>query len=93
MVETNLLTPDAPALLRANFAVFRALCLTYQAEKGAWTSLFCAASPNMMARQSGGYFEVFGRLGEPWWLSGHAKDEKLAARLDKWMREAMRTWV
>ena len=79
--------------LRVSVVVFRALRLSYPAEKGAWTSLFCAAGPTMTAQQSGGYFELFGRLGEPWWLSAHAKDEKLAARLDEWTREAMKQWL
>jgi hypothetical protein len=49
----------------------------------------------MKVEQSGMYFEIFRRFGEPRWQSDAAKDRKLAERLDEWTGELMRKegWV
>jgi hypothetical protein len=44
----------------------------------------------MKAEQSGTYFEIFRRFGEPRWQSGAAKDGKLIERLEEWTKEAVR---
>ncbi|GAW27409.1 putative short chain dehydrogenase protein [Rosellinia necatrix] len=98
IVETNLAAPAEASGGPATSGVFslvRLLGLAWPADKGAWTSLFCAAGPGMTAAQSGGYFDVFRRCGEPWWLSAAAKDAGLAERLDGWTRDLMRKegWV
>ncbi|KAI1334995.1 NAD(P)-binding protein [Xylariaceae sp. FL0016] len=69
--------------------------LCYPADKGAWTSLFCAASQDMESKQSGAYLEIHRRFGEPCWQSSAAKDEKLAERLEGWTTDVMRKkgWV
>ncbi|KAH8747802.1 hypothetical protein BGZ57DRAFT_916509 [Hyaloscypha finlandica] len=86
LVETNLATV---------FSVLRMFGLMWPADKGSWSSLFCAASPDMKAEQSGTYFEIFRRFGEPRWQSGAAKDGKLAETLEEWTGEVMRKggWV
>ncbi|KAK7755759.1 hypothetical protein SLS62_002372 [Diatrype stigma] len=97
LVETNLVTPaEGPGWDMATvFSGLRKFGLMYPADKGSWTSLCCAASPDMKAEQSGDYCEIFRRCGEPRWQSGPAKDGKLAERLEAWTREAMRKegWV
>ncbi|KAI1109343.1 NAD(P)-binding protein [Nemania sp. NC0429] len=77
------------------FSLLRKLGFFFTADKGSWTSLFLAASRDMKPEQSGGYFELFNRLGEPSWQSGPAKDPKLAERLEEWTGEVMRKegWV
>jgi len=62
------------------------------ADRGSWTSVFCAASPEMRKESSGTYFQ---RVAEPGWQSGRAKDMVLAVRLEDWTREEMKKegWV
>ncbi|KAJ5689517.1 hypothetical protein N7462_003909 [Penicillium macrosclerotiorum] len=99
MVETNLASAlqesESGLGMTSIFSVARRLGLIFPAEKGSWTSLFCAASPEMTAEQSGMYREIFRRFGEPWWQSGAAKNEELAEQLENWTMEAMKKegWV
>ncbi|KAK4549837.1 hypothetical protein LTR36_005138 [Oleoguttula mirabilis] len=97
LVETNLATSVAESGLGMTvvFSVLRMSGLMSSPEKGSWTSLFCAASQDMKAEQSGKYFEIFRRLGEPRCQSSAAKDGKLAERLEEWTGEVMREegWV
>lgn len=97
MVETNLASSveDTGSIMMWFFSIVRWLGLIWPADKGSWNSLFCAASCDMKAEQSGGYMENFGRFGEPWWQSGAAKDEKLAESLEEWTGELMRKqgWI
>lgn len=97
VVETSLATPvkESGSSVMTIFSALRIFGFTYPADKGSWTSLFLAASRDMKAEQSGGYFEIHGRLGEPWWQSSAAKDGKLAERLEEWTGEVMRKegWV
>lgn len=97
MVETNLSTPvvESGSGMKNVFSVLRMFGLICPADKGSWTSLFCAASQDMKAEQSGTYLEIFQRCGEPRWQSGAAKDEKLAEKLEEWTEEVMRKegWV
>jgi hypothetical protein len=76
-------------------SVLRMVGMIWPADKGSYTSLFCVASEDMEAEQSGGYFEIFKRFGEPWWQSGPAKDAKLGEKLEEYTREVMRKegWV
>lgn len=97
IVDTNLATSvsESGSTIMSIFSVLRTFGFMYSADKGSGTSLFCAASRDMKAEQSGEYFEIFRRCGEPWWQSGAAKDENLAERLEEWTGEAMRRegWV
>ncbi|KAI0478168.1 hypothetical protein F4859DRAFT_49003 [Xylaria cf. heliscus] len=97
LVDTNLATTlgESGSGATTVFSVLRTLGFFMSADKGSWTSLFCAASKDMKAEQSGTYFEIFRRFGEPKWQSGPAKDEKLAERLEGWTGEVMRKegWV
>ncbi|OBT69659.1 hypothetical protein VE03_00977 [Pseudogymnoascus sp. 23342-1-I1] len=91
MVETNLANSlgESGSPMSSIFSVFRMFGLVWPADKGSYTSLFCAASQDMTPEQSGTYQEIWKRCGEPKWQSGAAKDEKLAERLDEWTRQAM----
>lgn len=88
VVETNLATSVGNSVSIV-LSVMRMVGLVYPADKGSWTSLFCAASWDMTAEQSGTYMEISKRCGEPTWQSGPAKDESLAERLEEWTRGAM----
>ncbi|KAJ4171023.1 hypothetical protein NW754_007166 [Fusarium falciforme] len=83
---------EIPTLLRQFFSVFGALGGRVDGDKGAWTSVFCVASPDMKESQSGTYFQ---RTAEAGWQSRLAKDEKLAEKLEEWTKEEMRKggWV
>lgn len=61
-------------------------------DTGAWTSVFCAASPDMKKEQSGTYFERIAKAG---WQSPSAKSMVLAERLEKWTQERMKKegWI
>ncbi|KAM0469993.1 hypothetical protein ACHAPX_010177 [Trichoderma viride] len=78
--------------LRMIFAMFGFMGARFDNDKGAWTSLFCAASPQMKANQSGTYFQ---RIAEAGRESAIAKDMKLAERLYQWTKEIMKKegWV
>ncbi|KAH7323078.1 hypothetical protein B0I35DRAFT_450228 [Stachybotrys elegans] len=55
-------------------------------DKGAWTSVYCVASPEMKREHSGHYFERIAQLGSE---SAKAKDMALAEKLDEWTRKEM----
>ena len=97
VVETNLAgsLEESGSMFVNAVNVMRFFGMTYTAEKGAYTSLYCAASQDMKADQSGDYVEIHGRFGEPKCQSGAAKDDKLAEKLDIWTGELMRRegWV
>ncbi|KAK7974505.1 hypothetical protein PG989_016353 [Apiospora arundinis] len=96
IVSTNLTSAsELGAGTKGTLSVFGMLGMIYPSDKGAWTSLFCVASQEMKADQSGGYFEIHGRFGEPCWQSAAAKDAELADRLEGWTRETMKKegWV
>ncbi|KAG4439247.1 hypothetical protein IFR05_005285 [Cadophora sp. M221] len=97
LVETNLATSVAGpgSGMTSVLSVLRTFGLMYTADKGSWSSVFCAASRDMKAEQSGTYIEISKRFGEPWWQSSAAKDGKLAEKLEQWTGEAMRKegWV
>ncbi|KAK0111161.1 hypothetical protein ONS95_001538 [Cadophora gregata] len=97
LVETNLANSvaESGSLLTKVLPIVRMVGLTLTADKGSWSSLFGVASPDMKAEESGMYFEVFKRLGEPWWQSGDAKNAELAEKLEVWTKEIMKKegWV
>ncbi|KAI0101005.1 hypothetical protein GGR51DRAFT_551168 [Nemania sp. FL0031] len=97
LVETNLAASvgESGSGMMNVFSVLRTFGLVWPADKGSWSNLFCVASPDMKAEQSGSYVEISGRFGEPKWQSGAAKDKKLAERLDGWTRNIMNKegWV
>ncbi|KAL3446179.1 hypothetical protein BJX65DRAFT_279627 [Aspergillus insuetus] len=99
IVETNLSSSVDKSSSGSSFlgivSIARMLGLVWSADKGSWNSLFCVAGGDMESSQSGGYLEVFGRCGEPWWQSAAAKDAKLSERLEGWTEEVMRGegWV
>lgn len=94
LVKSNLGTrAELPAFMKALIAPYRWVGGDIDADQGAWTSLFCAASPAMRREDCGKYWQ---RLADPnGWQSGLAKDVKLAGKLEEWTREEMRKggWV
>ncbi|KAJ4009646.1 hypothetical protein NW752_009233 [Fusarium irregulare] len=91
LVETNLATTvDTAEKGMLNLVgALRCFRMLWSADKGSWNSLYCAASPDMKAEQSGQYLEIYHRFGEPWWESGFAKNADLAKKLEDWTRETM----
>jgi NAD(P)-dependent dehydrogenase (short-subunit alcohol dehydrogenase family) len=93
LVKSNLAANvEAGVLLKAIVVVAKVIVGAYDTDKGAWTSVFCVASPEMKKEQSGTYFQ---RIAEPGWQSGLAKNMKLAEKLEEWTRADMRKsgWV
>jgi hypothetical protein len=64
------------------------------ADKGSWTSVFCAASPEMRIEQSGTYFQRFAEAVAEW-HGGMAKNMDLTAKLEERTQEEMKRegWV
>jgi NAD(P)-dependent dehydrogenase (short-subunit alcohol dehydrogenase family) len=87
LVESNLGTrAETPKIMSTIISILGAMGGRVNADKGSWTSVFCAASPQMKKEQSGEYFQ---RIAEPGWQSKMAKDVKLADELETWTRKAM----
>jgi NAD(P)-dependent dehydrogenase (short-subunit alcohol dehydrogenase family) len=97
LVETNLAdgVSASGSGMTPVLSVLRMVGMIWPPDKGSYTSLFCVASQDMKAEQSGGYFEIFNRCGEPKWQSGPAKDAQLREKLEEYTREVMRKegWV
>ncbi|OBT58832.1 hypothetical protein VE04_01358 [Pseudogymnoascus sp. 24MN13] len=91
VVDTNLATSveESGTGISSLLSIMRMVGLIWPADKGSWNSVFCAASQDMTAEQSGAYMEIFKRFGELRCQSGAAKDEQLAERLEEWTRVAM----
>ena len=60
----------------------------WPADKGSWTSLYCVASPEMKAENSGVYFERIAKAGGM--QSAKSNDMKLAEKLEDWTRKEMK---
>lgn len=85
LVESNLGTKaEIPKIMSSLVSVYAAMGGRVNADKGSWTSVFCAASPQMKKEQSGEYFQ---RIAESGWQSNMAKDLDLADKLETWTRE------
>lgn len=78
---------ELPSYMRTIFGWYGSLGGRYDADKGSWTSVFCAASPEATQYESGTYFQ---RIAKPGWQSSMAKDMTLAAKLEEWTVEEMR---
>lgn len=79
-----------PLWLKVAASMFRT-----DGDTGSWSSVFCAASPDMKREQSGMYYCQRSPFVEPRYQSGAANGMDLAARLEEWTREEMRKggWV
>jgi NAD(P)-dependent dehydrogenase (short-subunit alcohol dehydrogenase family) len=87
LVDSQLGThAEMPRILRAAFELYGAMGGKMDADKGSWTTLFCAASLDMTKKQSGTYFQ---RIAEPGWQSKTAKNMALANKLDEWTKDLM----
>jgi NAD(P)-dependent dehydrogenase (short-subunit alcohol dehydrogenase family) len=91
LVETNLAdgVDKAGFIMTSFISVLRMTGMFWSADKGSYNSLFCAASEDMKADQSGAYLDIFNRFGEPWWESGPAKDAELADKLEQHTQQMM----
>jgi retinol dehydrogenase-12 len=84
---------ELPVLMKVLLAPYRWAGGAIDGDEGAWTSIFCTASPAMMREDCGKYWQ---RLADPHgWQSGLAKDMALAERLEIWTRDEMQKggWV
>jgi retinol dehydrogenase-12 len=92
LVKSNLgERAQLPALVRALIAPIQWAGGAVDADTGAWTSVFCVASPEMKKEDAGAYFQ---RIADPrGWQSGTARDAGLAEMLEDWTGEEMRRWV
>ena len=88
LVESQLGARAAlPGWFRVVLAPYVALGGRMDGDTGSWTSVFCAASPEMKREHSGGYFQ---RIADPaGWQSGLAKDADLAETLSEWTTHQM----
>jgi NAD(P)-dependent dehydrogenase (short-subunit alcohol dehydrogenase family) len=78
---------DWPRVLTVAVKVYSSLGGRIDADTGAFTSLFCIASPQMKREQSGTYFQ---RVAEPGWQSGMAKNTVLSDGLEEWTAAEMK---
>jgi len=92
MVESQLAGRAQSTFLKVVLPVFRFLGQYTDSDTGSWTSVFCVASPEMRAEQSGRYFE---RIAKKGWESSYAKDLNLAAKLESWTEDLMKKegWI
>jgi len=86
LVESQLEGRVEGGAQRALLKVFHFFGGYIDGDTGAWTSVFCVASPLMKKEQCGTYFERIAKAG---WQSGPAKDMKLAEKLEAWTKETM----
>ena len=87
LVESQLEGRVESAAQRTLLKVFHLFGGYMDTDTGAWTSVFCAASPMMKKEQSGTYFQ---RIATSGWQSSAAKDMVLAAKLEDWTKEEMK---
>lgn len=85
LVESGLVTKVESGALKGLVTVLAAFKST-NADRGSWTSVFCAASPDFKKEQSGTYFV---RIAKKGWESGNAKNMELAKKLENWTKELM----
>ncbi|KAH6616848.1 putative carbonyl reductase [Boeremia exigua] len=79
---------DLPLYMSMAAMASRWLGAEFDTDRGSWTSLYCAASADMRKEESGKYFQ---RIADPnGKLSSSAKDEQLAADLEKWTKDVLR---
>jgi NAD(P)-dependent dehydrogenase (short-subunit alcohol dehydrogenase family) len=94
LVKSNLgERAELPTLVKVLLVPYRWAGGTIDGDQGAWTSLFCAASPAMKKEDCGKYWQ---RLADPnGWQTELAKDMDLAEKLEVWTMEEMRKggWV
>lgn len=89
LVETNLANnSEFTGFLKWSIATLRFLGAMADADKGGWTSVYCAASPDMKKTDSGAYYQRMADSGG--WRSFAAKDPALAKKLDVWTNEEMK---
>ncbi|KAI0145621.1 NAD(P)-binding protein [Xylariaceae sp. FL1272] len=67
IVQTNLDTSvkESGSIWTPFISALSIFGLIWSADRGSWNSLFCAASQDMKAEQSGAYMEIYRRFGEP----------------------------
>ncbi|KIV91339.1 hypothetical protein PV10_05886 [Exophiala mesophila] len=84
LVETNLANNSKwPFPLGLILNVARPLGFFFDADKGSWTSVYCAASPKMPSQDCGAYFIRIAK-NKGGWRSGPSKNAALATKLEEW---------
>lgn len=83
LVDTNIgAQAEFPLLLKVVIVLYKALGGAFDGDKGSWTSVFCAASPELKKQDCGGYFQ---RIADPkGWQSSLARNPELAEKLEEW---------
>lgn len=83
---------EIPGWMRIPINLYSAFGGAWHADKGAWTSVFCAASQNMVEGQSGTYFQ---RIAEAGSENSLAKDRQLGNKLEEWTKIEMKKedWI
>jgi NAD(P)-dependent dehydrogenase (short-subunit alcohol dehydrogenase family) len=94
LVQSNLgeAATEFPLAMRVVATLFGKY-IAMEGDKGAWTSVFCAASPELKKENCGAYFQ---RIADPnGWQSSMAKDVGLANKLEVWTKEEMKKggWI
>lgn len=96
VVQSNLDSnaSERPTYMKVATFVISAVGSRWPTDKGAWTNVFCVASPDMKAAQSGAYFERIAKT--PAMIqSAKSKDMQLAGRLEEWTEKEMKKqgWI
>jgi NAD(P)-dependent dehydrogenase (short-subunit alcohol dehydrogenase family) len=86
LVESGLANTSESSWWKVLDVISKALRLKQDGDTGCRTSVFCAASPDMKAEQSGRYFVQIAKLGSE---TATAKDMDLAASLEDWTKAEM----
>ncbi|CAG9946934.1 unnamed protein product [Clonostachys rosea f. rosea IK726] len=80
---------EMPWFMTIASGIAQAIGARWPTDKGAWTPVFCAASPEMKPEQSGEYFERIAKTGGML-QSAKSKDLELAEKLERWVEAEMK---
>ena len=86
LVDSGLATKTESNWWKVSDVIAKVLRLKQDGDTGCRTSVFCAASPDMKAEQSGRYFVQIAKLGAE---SAIANDMELATKLEDWTKAEM----
>jgi NAD(P)-dependent dehydrogenase (short-subunit alcohol dehydrogenase family) len=79
---------EAPWYVRLAAGAAQTLGARWPTDKGAWTPVYCVASPTFKAEHSGWYHERIAKAGGL--QSAKSKDMDLAAKLEEWTEREMK---
>jgi NAD(P)-dependent dehydrogenase (short-subunit alcohol dehydrogenase family) len=87
LVKSGLGSKTESSWWKVSGVIWKVLGISQDGDTGCRTSVFCAASLDMKAEQSGRYFVQIAKLGSE---TATAKDMDLAAKLEDWTKAAMK---